>query len=156
MLNKKATVPEQPNFCDCGVYLIHAFKMFFTDPESMTQWILVRPRSEALMVRTSREGLQEKNNSDEAAKVWDSESVRSMRQEMRMVVESLREPYRKHKAKRDEEAAEAKRKRQEEKAQKKANGSGAEDRMDEDIPAPSTSDSIMERPPPAADPPGWS
>jgi Ulp1 family protease len=38
---KKVAVPEQPNFCDCGLYLIHAFKTFFSKPKRMMRWILV-------------------------------------------------------------------------------------------------------------------
>lgn len=35
-------VPAQPNFCDCGVYLIHFVKTFMKDPVKMSEKILVR------------------------------------------------------------------------------------------------------------------
>lgn len=41
---KKVPVPEQPNYCDCGLYLIHAFKTFFGKPTSMLRWILDNTR----------------------------------------------------------------------------------------------------------------
>ncbi|KAJ9476745.1 Ubiquitin-like-specific protease 2 [Pseudozyma hubeiensis] len=30
-----ASVPEQPNFCDCGIYLLHYVDRFFRDPEKL-------------------------------------------------------------------------------------------------------------------------
>lgn len=39
---RKVEVPEQPNYCDCGLYLIHAFKTFFENPLKMMEWIRVR------------------------------------------------------------------------------------------------------------------
>ncbi|KAE8229387.1 hypothetical protein CF326_g5644, partial [Tilletia indica] len=34
-----AIVPEQPNSCDCGVYLLHFFSRFFSDPDSFEELI---------------------------------------------------------------------------------------------------------------------
>lgn len=34
--------PTQGNFCDCGLYLLHAFERFFNDPELMVTEVLAR------------------------------------------------------------------------------------------------------------------
>lgn len=36
-----AQVPPQPNYCDCGVYLLHFVEQFMSDPETFSQQILV-------------------------------------------------------------------------------------------------------------------
>jgi Ulp1 family protease len=33
----KALVPTQPNFCDCGLYLLFFVRQFFTDPEGFRE-----------------------------------------------------------------------------------------------------------------------
>jgi Ulp1 family protease len=33
----KALVPTQPNFCDCGLYLLFFVRQFFTDPDGFRQ-----------------------------------------------------------------------------------------------------------------------
>ena len=37
-----AKVPTQPNFCDCGVYLLHLAQTFMKDPQHYFQMTLVR------------------------------------------------------------------------------------------------------------------
>lgn len=37
-----AQVPIQPNYCDCGVYVLHFVRVFIGNPETYTQLILVR------------------------------------------------------------------------------------------------------------------
>lgn len=37
----RAQVPPQPNYCDCGVYLLHFVEQFMSDPETFSQQILV-------------------------------------------------------------------------------------------------------------------
>ena len=36
---KKAQVPVQPNYCDCGLYLLHFAKMFLSDPDKFKNLI---------------------------------------------------------------------------------------------------------------------
>lgn len=38
---KQVEVPKKRNFCDCGLYLIHAFKIFFEHPDQILDWIQV-------------------------------------------------------------------------------------------------------------------
>lgn len=38
---KYAKVPEQPNFCDCGVYLLQYAETFMQNPNLYIQLILV-------------------------------------------------------------------------------------------------------------------
>ena len=40
-LMKKALVPAQPNFCDCGLYLLHFAQTFISDPEKYRAAIFV-------------------------------------------------------------------------------------------------------------------
>ena len=35
-------VPQQPNFCDCGLYILHFVEQFLSDPANMTRYIVVR------------------------------------------------------------------------------------------------------------------
>ena len=41
-LSHSIQVPAQPNYCDCGVYLLHFVEQFMSDPETFSQQILVR------------------------------------------------------------------------------------------------------------------
>lgn len=36
-------VPVQPNFCDCGIYLLHFAQTFMSDPDNYCSTIHVRP-----------------------------------------------------------------------------------------------------------------
>ncbi|WFD25998.1 Ulp1 peptidase [Malassezia nana] len=38
-------VPEQPNYCDCGIYLLHFFDRFFSDPDQFFHIILAAQRA---------------------------------------------------------------------------------------------------------------
>jgi len=40
-----ARVPEQPNYCDCGIYLLHFFDRFFSDPDQFFRNIIASRRS---------------------------------------------------------------------------------------------------------------
>lgn len=40
-----AQVPNQPNYCDCGIYLLHYFDRFFSDPDYFLSMIVVSDRS---------------------------------------------------------------------------------------------------------------
>ncbi|KAH9949826.1 hypothetical protein B0H21DRAFT_68615 [Amylocystis lapponica] len=41
---KAALIPSQPNFCDCGVYLLYFVRTFMQDPDRFTQLIVTRTR----------------------------------------------------------------------------------------------------------------
>jgi len=70
---KKVAVPEQPNFCDCGLYLIHAFKTFFSKPQPMLRWILDY---------NSKKGQKEQRQSD-ICEVWNAAGAAQARQALR-------------------------------------------------------------------------
>jgi hypothetical protein len=61
-----AQVPTQPNFCDCGLYLIHFVKTFFSDPNHYT----------ALIKRATRAKVPHA----ERAREWQADSVAHMRE----------------------------------------------------------------------------
>jgi len=51
---KKFNVPTQPNYCDCGLYLIHFVETFMEDPDKFIVWQLVRfPSRYTVNVRIS-------------------------------------------------------------------------------------------------------
>ena len=41
-ISRCVQVPAQPNYCDCGLYLIHFAQKFLEDPDRLAQIILVR------------------------------------------------------------------------------------------------------------------
>ncbi|THH27755.1 hypothetical protein EUX98_g6430 [Antrodiella citrinella] len=44
-IGRMALVPYQPNYCDCGVYVLHFARKFMEDPKKFTNLILTRPRN---------------------------------------------------------------------------------------------------------------
>lgn len=84
----KVSVPEQPNFCDCGLYLIHAFKMFFQNTNNMMTWI--------------RENSSRKKKSEdldwmtEVRNTWDADAAQTARQEMKLMINECIPGYKKH------------------------------------------------------------
>lgn len=38
--NSGTKVPKQPNFCDCGVYLVHFVETFLNDPEKLVEYMV--------------------------------------------------------------------------------------------------------------------
>lgn len=40
-MGRPAFVPYQPNYCDCGIYVLHFVQRFMSDPEMYTRLILV-------------------------------------------------------------------------------------------------------------------
>ncbi|MBW0472739.1 hypothetical protein O181_012454 [Austropuccinia psidii MF-1] len=75
---KKVPVPEQPNHCDCGLYLIHAFKSFFKDPSKMLQWILDNSK------RKSRD-----QGNIEIEELWDASGATQARKALREKISDL-------------------------------------------------------------------
>lgn len=78
-------VPCQPNYCDCGVYLIHFVQAFMKDPVRQSEGILVRTR------RPSRRSVphgvwQNKKVKNyplhERQRDWDADAVESLRERL--------------------------------------------------------------------------
>jgi len=52
MSKRYRQVPTQPNYCDCGVYLLHFAETFMKDPKKYCEMILVRClRALGLLIR---------------------------------------------------------------------------------------------------------
>ncbi|KAF5382633.1 hypothetical protein D9615_003013 [Tricholomella constricta] len=50
-VGKQALVPVQPNFCDCGLYLLHFAETFMSDPERYCQVIKARSKGTMNLTR---------------------------------------------------------------------------------------------------------
>ncbi|KAI9612628.1 hypothetical protein H4Q26_007785 [Puccinia striiformis f. sp. tritici PST-130] len=95
---KKVPVPEQPNFCDCGLYLIHAFKTFFKEPKGMLRWILDH---------NNKKGPKEQRLA-EVCETWNAAGAAQARQALRDQIQALRPQYDELARRRKEAAAEKK------------------------------------------------
>ncbi|TRM64160.1 hypothetical protein BD626DRAFT_547865 [Schizophyllum amplum] len=93
---KMASVPVQPNFCDCGIYLIHFFRTFLSDPNFYLRQICAERKKS--------------RDHGERKKVWHEEEVGSMRQTLKEIIEEESAKYKKAKAEKDKEKEEQKKK----------------------------------------------
>jgi hypothetical protein len=75
-----AQVPTQPNFCDCGLYLIHFVKTFFSDPDYYT----------ALIKRATRAKVPHA----ERAREWQADSVAHMRETLAERIDGMSASWR--------------------------------------------------------------
>ncbi|KAF8895469.1 hypothetical protein BD779DRAFT_1499711 [Infundibulicybe gibba] len=82
---KKAIVPSQPNYCDCGLYLVHLAKTFMSDPAKYCEFITT-PRKKT----PSR---------DERMEIWKGESLSAMRDDLANKIRTLSAEWKKHKQK---------------------------------------------------------
>ncbi|KAI5830763.1 hypothetical protein K523DRAFT_336513 [Schizophyllum commune Tattone D] len=107
---KMASVPVQPNFCDCGVYLIHFFRTFLSDPESFLRTICAD---------------RKRNRSDhnERKRAWREHEVGTLRQELRDIIRKESEDYKVAKAQKEREKEEAKKKKAEDAVESDSSGS---------------------------------
>ncbi|GJE88369.1 hypothetical protein PsYK624_044520 [Phanerochaete sordida] len=86
---KTALVPAQPNFCDCGVYLIHFVRAFMKEPQKATEIILNKKPKDY--------------SSKEREQDWDAEAVMNYRNELLATAESLSDLWKQEKAVREEQ-----------------------------------------------------
>ncbi|KAI8454411.1 hypothetical protein BY996DRAFT_2239148 [Phakopsora pachyrhizi] len=75
---RKVNVPAQPNYCDCGLYLIHAFKRFFENPQKMD------PTKN-----------KKKTNEKEVEDTWDAAGASKARKALRETIHNLIPAYQK-------------------------------------------------------------
>jgi len=75
----QALVPGQPNFCDCGLYLLHLAKMFVTRPDHHCRVILSRS----------------KKNIVERQQEWNDVDARDSRAKFKSHVEELSRAWKK-------------------------------------------------------------
>ncbi|KAJ3568744.1 hypothetical protein NP233_g5517 [Leucocoprinus birnbaumii] len=85
-ISKMAPVPVQPNFCDCGVYILHFAKTFMTDPQKFFQIMM-----------------KERPPMKERIKDWKDHSVSNMRAELRHQILVFSEGWREKRAAREKE-----------------------------------------------------
>lgn len=99
-----AHVPEQPNFCDCGIYLLHYFDRFFRQPDKLLK-IMVDAKSQISDLYKTSPGLrlQVKQEIENRAKAeWQAGEVSSKRAYWRSKIVELSEGWAAHlKAKRE-------------------------------------------------------
>ncbi|KAJ6621834.1 hypothetical protein B0H10DRAFT_2015955 [Mycena sp. CBHHK59/15] len=82
-LGKAALVPHQPNFCDCGIYLLHLAQTFISDPQRYYNLI------------TTRKG---NTNSVERQSDWNDERTKSLRETLTQRIEELSIQWKKDRA----------------------------------------------------------
>ncbi|KAJ6508506.1 hypothetical protein C8R45DRAFT_445354 [Mycena sanguinolenta] len=66
-VGKQAQVPQQPNFCDCGIYLLHLAQTFISDPEHY--FALINKKKGTV-------------NSVEREKEWKNDQTKTLRQSL--------------------------------------------------------------------------
>ncbi|PBK97821.1 cysteine proteinase [Armillaria gallica] len=85
---KQALVPVQPNFCDCGIYLIHFAQTFMSDPTRYCSIITARKGSD--------------NMQKDRKAVWKAEDIGGMRENLRDQLLGLSKEWRVWKSKEKE------------------------------------------------------
>lgn len=80
----QAIVPHQPNYCDCGIYLLHFAKTFMKDPQFSSN--IIRNRSSS---QKGRRGPHEH---------WDGASVGSYRDELAARIHSMSEEWKRQRS----------------------------------------------------------
>ncbi|KAF9454782.1 cysteine proteinase [Macrolepiota fuliginosa MF-IS2] len=93
---KMAPVPVQPNYCDCGLYILHFAVTFMSDPQRYCQIIMTKERPSM----TERQA------------DWKDASVSTMRDELRHKILTFSDEWRQIRAAKEEE-----KKQQQEKAE---------------------------------------
>jgi len=83
----QAIVPAQPNYCDCGIYLLHFAKTFMKDPRVSSD--IIRSRSMPLKGRRVPH------------EHWDGASVGSYREELIARILSMSEEWKKQRGEHD-------------------------------------------------------
>ncbi|EPQ51077.1 hypothetical protein GLOTRDRAFT_141216 [Gloeophyllum trabeum ATCC 11539] len=83
----QAHVPLQPNYCDCGLYLLHFAKTFMKDPSRISRLICSR-----------KKGTDTERKAD-----WDAENVGAFREELSLRILQLSEEWKKDRAAKEEE-----------------------------------------------------
>jgi sentrin-specific protease 7 len=98
---RATNIPEQNNFCDCGVYLLKYVAEFLGDPDKFIQSILLREHRE-----------------------WDFDASK-MRNDIRQLIFDLHDPYQREQEEAKRQKALAKRKRERSKSEGPVDGSGS-------------------------------
>lgn len=106
---KEALVPTQPNFCDCGLYLLHFARTFLNDPDKFKHMICTVSfhNSETRRVCSSGSQTSKKQKASERGEVWQDRQVANMRKEMMDRIRKESEVYKKIKEEKENQKKEA-------------------------------------------------
>ncbi|SJX60448.1 uncharacterized protein SRS1_11777 [Sporisorium reilianum f. sp. reilianum] len=102
-----AQVPEQPNFCDCGIYLLHYIHRFFSKPDEMLK-LTVEAKDRLSSVNKAGPSLRQhvKRDIEESVKaVWQAGEVKSKRAYWRSKLVELAEGWQAYKKQQKEASA---------------------------------------------------
>ncbi|GLB38240.1 hypothetical protein LshimejAT787_0501050 [Lyophyllum shimeji] len=86
-IGKQAQVPVQPNFCDCGLYLLHFAEIFMTDPLKYCRIIKERVKGTMHLTRQGD---------------WKGELTSDMRERLAIDIEQLSAEWKKDRAAKEE------------------------------------------------------
>ncbi|KAG5439482.1 hypothetical protein PCANB_002056 [Pneumocystis canis] len=70
-----AKVPQQSNYCDCGVFLLHYVEQFLNDPDKVLPFILDHHNKTSI--------------SSDMKDLWGQEKISSLRSELRLLIKHL-------------------------------------------------------------------
>ncbi|OBZ68651.1 hypothetical protein A0H81_11055 [Grifola frondosa] len=90
---KRALVPIQPNYCDCGLYVLHFARSFMADPDGSSHTILSRKEKEATPQRRQE---------DWSVSLEEFQS----RQKLRTRIQEMSETWKKERAAKEEQKKE--------------------------------------------------
>ena len=118
---RKLQVPVQPNYSDCGLYLLHLTQVFLSDPDKIVR----------------RSAISKRLRSDELAKLWHEVKVKTMREEMRARILHESEIWQRGKAEKDTDATAEKGKEKEKDAEatEATDGDASDPTAKESVPA---------------------
>ncbi|KAL5519967.1 hypothetical protein ACEPAG_1627 [Sanghuangporus baumii] len=88
---RKATMPIQPNHCDCGLYLLHFAQSFVADPQKYTAAILSTKRS----------------SEENRRALWNIDQVSTMRERMKERILAESTAWKKQKAEKEQRELES-------------------------------------------------
>ncbi|KAJ7147148.1 hypothetical protein C8R43DRAFT_542989 [Mycena crocata] len=88
-VGRYAQVPHQPNFCDCGIYLLHLAQTFISDPS----------RYYNLITAVSKKG---NTNSVERQQNWNDEGTKTLRETLERRIAELSIEWKKDRAAKEE------------------------------------------------------
>jgi Ulp1 family protease len=84
-------VPQQPNFFDCGAYVLHFAKTFFSDAEAYTTHIQVIFEAFPLLAFHSAHLLQSQLSNKKMNAVWRARHISSVREGLRKFIQETAE-----------------------------------------------------------------
>ncbi|KAF8635846.1 hypothetical protein AX15_000039 [Amanita polypyramis BW_CC] len=84
-IGRTAAVPTQPNFCDCGIYLLHFAQTFMTDPTKYF-YVITKDNKKSSLPASERQT------------IWQGHKIGSKRQDLSDRIKKLSEEWKKSRA----------------------------------------------------------